>query len=97
MNLKIPFIGYIFVCGMLIALSSHAKGYKTVKPYSQKPAKQFSCPGCNPNDHYVQPNTRRNGQRVPGHMKTANNETSRDNFTHRTNRNPYTGKKGTRD
>jgi hypothetical protein len=64
-------------------------------PYS--PARTYSCPRCNSNDHYVAPTIRTNGRRVRGHMQSDSNPTRVDNFSHRGNTNPYTGKPGPKD
>lgn len=52
--------------------------------------------GSNPNSHYVQPHTNRNGSYVPGHYQTNPNGTRRDNYGTVGNVNPYTGIPGTR-
>ena len=64
---------------------------------SYKPAKLYSCAGCNKSDHYVEPTTRSNGEYVQGHMQTNSNSTRSDNFTQKGNINPYTGKLGDKD
>lgn len=48
----------------------------------------------NPNHVYVQPYTKSDGTYVPGHYRTAPNNTNRDNFSTNPNINPYTGKPG---
>lgn len=73
-----------------------AKRSDHVGIYGVKPQKQYSCTYCNTNDHYVSPKIRRNGQFVQGHMKTDSNGSTTDNFSHKQNVNPYTGKKGYR-
>ncbi|WP_298949383.1 hypothetical protein [uncultured Polaribacter sp.] len=45
-------------------------------------------------DVYVKGYVRKNGTVVPGHYRSAPNNTNRDNFSTKGNINPYTGKKG---
>lgn len=60
-------------------------------------SRSYSCPGCNSSDHYVSGYTRSNGTHVGGYMQSDRNVTHGDNFDHRGNVNPYTGKPGDRD
>jgi len=46
---------------------------------------------------YVAPRVNSNGTFTQGHMRTAPNSTTLDNYSTRGNYNPYTGKIGTRD
>ena len=48
----------------------------------------------NPNHVYVKPYYNSSGTYVPGHYRTAPNNTNRDNFSTYPNTNPYTGKPG---
>ena len=50
----------------------------------------------NPNYHYVQPYTRRDGTHVRGHFQTDPNRTKCDNYSTRGNVNPWTGQPGTK-
>jgi len=50
----------------------------------------------NPNYHYVQPYTRRDGTNVRGHYQTNANRTKCDNYSTLGNVNPHTGKAGTK-
>ena len=79
---------------LLLSLSVNAKRSNEYIYYYDKPQKKYDCPQCNKNDHHVKPHFKKNGNYVPGHMKTDRNERRDDNFTHRKNINPYTGKKG---
>lgn len=45
-------------------------------------------------DVYVAPYVKSNGQYVKGHYRTRANDTTLDNYSHRGNINPYTGKRG---
>ena len=60
-------------------------------------SRSYSCPGCNSNDHRVSGYTRRDGSRVDSYMQSDRNGTHADNFDHKGNVNPYTGKPGDRD
>ncbi|GAB6121130.1 hypothetical protein [Dysgonomonas termitidis] len=40
--------------------------------------------------------TKKDGTYVQGHRKTKSNKTNRDNYSTKSNTNPYTGKKGSR-
>ena len=55
---------------------------------------QISICQTNPRHVYVKPHTKSNGTQVPGHHRTAPNNTNKDNFTTKPNVNPYTGKPG---
>jgi hypothetical protein len=46
-------------------------------------------------DTYVKPHYRSDGTYVPGHYRTAPNNTTTDNYSTSPNYNPYTGKQGT--
>lgn len=70
---------------------------RSASNYSYKPAKLYSCAGCNSRDHYVSPTIRSNGTYVQGHMRTNSNSTRSDNFTQTGNMNPYTGVLGNKD
>lgn len=48
----------------------------------------------NPRHVYVKPYVKKNGTYVPGHYRTAPNQTNRDNFSTSPNVNPYNGKRG---
>lgn len=48
----------------------------------------------NPKQVHVQGYTKSNGSYVPSHMRTAPNNTNRDNFSTKPNINPYTGQPG---
>ena len=96
----------LLVVGLVLAASFQtveARGHSFGGPYhssyrapSYKPPKVYSCPGCNPSDHWVAPAVRSNGSYVRGHMQTDSNETRTDNFSHEGNVNPYTGQRGTK-
>ena len=45
----------------------------------------------------VRPYTKKNETYVPSHLRTAPNNTKRDNWSSKGNVNPYTGKEGTKD
>ena len=49
----------------------------------------------NPNYHYVNGYTRRDGTYVQGHYRTNPNSTNTDNYSTKPNVNPWTGKPGT--
>ena len=44
---------------------------------------------------YVQPHVRKDGTYVEGHMRSAPNNTTNDNYSTKGNYNPYTGQQGT--
>jgi hypothetical protein len=46
--------------------------------------------------HYTHPYVTKNGRYVRGHWATNKNKTHNDNFSTKGNRNPYTGKAGTK-
>jgi hypothetical protein len=50
----------------------------------------------NPNYHWVEGYTRRNGTYVQGHYQTNPNDTRNDNYSTRGNINPWTGEPGTK-
>ena len=52
--------------------------------------------GTNSSVRYQRGYTRSNGTYVSGHMKTNTNSTNHDNFSTRSNYNPYTGSTGSR-
>lgn len=93
----------VFCAVLCVAFSGLAEARGSAHSYSShssttttKPAKLYSCPGCNTHDHYVPETIRKNGTHVRGHMQSNSNKTRADNFTHKGNVNPYTGKKGTK-
>lgn len=45
---------------------------------------------------YVRPHVTKNGTYVQGHYRSKPNKTKLDNYSYKMNRNPYTGKKGTK-
>lgn len=49
----------------------------------------------NPNNHWVEPYTTKDGVYVPGHYSTDPNYTNRDNYSTYPNVNPWTGQQGT--
>lgn len=49
----------------------------------------------NPNYHYVNGYTRKDGTYVKGHYRTNSNSTNTDNYSTKPNVNPWTGKPGT--
>ena len=49
----------------------------------------------NPQNHYVEGYTKKNGTYVEGHYQTDPNNTINDNYSTYPNVNPYTGKQGT--
>lgn len=50
----------------------------------------------NPEHHHVSGYTKKNGTYVAPHEQTNSNSTRKDNYSHKGNTNPYTGKKGTK-
>jgi hypothetical protein len=50
----------------------------------------------NPNDHWVEPHSDKNGRFIPGHYQTNPNDTEEDNYGTKGNINPHTGEEGTR-
>lgn len=50
----------------------------------------------NPNSTTVKSYTKKDGTHVESYKRTKSNRTERDNYSSKPNRNPYTGKKGTR-
>lgn len=48
----------------------------------------------NPRSHNVRGYTKKNGTYVAPHEQTNPNRTRKDNYSHKGNYNPYTGKKG---
>lgn len=85
------------MCTISFILSPTVEAKGNSNNYSYKPAKLYSCTGCNSSDHYVSPTVRSNGIYVQGHMKTNSNSTRNDNFTQKGNINPYTGTLGNKD
>lgn len=47
-------------------------------------------------DEYVNGYTKSDGTYVPGYYRSSPNGTTSDNYSHKGNINPYTGKEGTR-
>lgn len=47
-------------------------------------------------DKYVKGHVKKDGTYVQGHYKTDPNGTKNDNYSTKGNKNPYTGKKGTK-
>lgn len=47
-------------------------------------------------NHYVREHVTKKGTRVKEHRATNPNSSTRDNWSHKGNVNPYTGKKGTK-
>lgn len=56
----------------------------------------FSFSGLAFADTYVQGHYRSDGTYVQGHYRSDANDTTEDNYSHKGNRNPYTGQYGTR-
>jgi hypothetical protein len=56
----------------------------------------FAASGFTQGYNYVDGYTRKDGTRVDGHYRTNPNDSTRDNWSSSGNRNPFTGKEGTR-
>jgi hypothetical protein len=72
------------------AASHHSGGSSYHRSSSSRAHKSSS-------DVHVHSYTKRNGEHVQSHMRTAPDSTKVNNFSARGNVNPYTGKVGTKD
>ncbi len=77
------------------AMSVNAQSFGSYNSSSRR-SSSTSTYGTNSSVRYQRGYTRSNGTYVSGHMKTNTNTTNHDNFSTRSNYNPYTGSTGSR-
>jgi hypothetical protein len=64
-------------------------------PLSQAKSKSSDGTGSNPDGHYVQGYTKKDGKKVGAYKRSDANGVKRDNYSKKGNKNPSTGKAGT--
>ena len=87
-------IFYLIAIAILVSVSANAQFSTSQRSVGSSTT--FPGYGVNPSVRYQSGYTKNNGTYVQPHIKTNINSTNRDNFSTRSNVNPYTGTIGTR-
>ena len=85
---------YLVAVAIMVSFSANAQ-YRTSQR-SVTSGTSSSSYNVNPSVRYQSGYTKRNGTYVQPHVKTNSNSTNRDNFSTRSNTNPFTGTAGVR-
>ena len=89
----------VFAVALLLACDTFARGGGSGGRSSGSPSRHIGPgpgTGLNSNSHSVRGYTRKDGTYVPAHRQSNPDKNFQNNWSTKGNRNPYTGKEGTR-